>query len=68
MNDNLIYEPHIICLFIDDFNNINRIHNSKVFDWNNFKSIFNYFNDKLSCLNIKKNEFIKYYYLFLAIS
>lgn len=64
LEKNTIYEPHIITLFVDDFNDIKKKYNSKIFDWNNFESIFNYFNEKLSSSSIKINEFIKYYYLF----
>lgn len=64
MNDDTIYNQNIICLFINNFNDIQKKYNINDFDFKNFEDIFNYFCDKLSSQHIKINEFIKYYYLF----
>ena len=65
--ENIIYTSNIICLFINDFNDIKKKYNDKIFNWNKFESVFNHFYEKLSNPNIKINEFIKNYYLFLFL-
>ena len=67
MNDDIIYNPKIICLFIDNFEDIKKKYNPNVFDWANYENIFNYFYIKLTSENIKLNDFIKYYYIFIFL-
>jgi hypothetical protein len=67
MNDNIIYNPTIICLFTDDFDTIKKKYDLKTFNWENYKQTFNYIYSKISDENIKINYFIKYYYIFTFI-
>ena len=67
MNDNIIYNPTIICLFVDNFNTIKKKYDLKTFNWENYEPIFNYLCSKISCDNIDVNYFIKYYYIFTFI-
>lgn len=67
MNDDIIYNSDIVCLFTEDFEIIKTKYNKNIFDWKNYEKIFNYIYHVLSNENVKINDFIKYYYIFTFI-
>jgi len=67
MNDNIIYNQNVICLFTESFENIKKKYDSDLFNWTNYEKIFNYLYLKLSSENINISNFTKYYYIFTFI-
>ena len=67
MNDNIIYNQTVICLFTENFETIKKKNVDDKFRCTNYEKIFNYLYSKLSSEDIEINIFLKYYYIFTFI-
>ena len=64
MDINIFYQPHIISLFVDDFEGINNKYKKENYNWECFSKIFADLYGILSNSNIDEDNFVKYYYIF----